>query len=213
MPCQQPIRKFVLFTLLAGMVGPTLAAQGTEARKKHGGASTQAPSGESATFDMGQLLANTTEAGKASDILYKGKHGAWIFARGTSSPPTCAVIYVDRRNGTSLAYRGPRPEVGDKGSLVFIGPAIPATSMPLEVRVTLETDGERPQTIPAGHLPRQGEIPAAILVSTDIRATIAVIQPAEIVKLSLRNQPIYHLEWDGGGREAGHALTNCLNGS
>lgn len=172
----------------------------------------QAQSGGEA-FDMESLMNQTTDAGKTSDIIFKGQNGAWVLARGRESttPKTCSVVYFDRQNGTSISYRGPRPGVGDKGSLVFIGPAIPDTRSPVEVRVTLETDGERPQTIPAGHLPKQGEVPSAILVSTDIRATIAVIQPTEKVKLSLGSTLVYSLEWDGGGHEAKSALLNCLS--
>lgn len=162
-------------------------------------------------FDMEALMNQTTEAGQSSDVIYKGKSGVWVLARGKSDN-TCSVIYFDKQTGSSLSYRGPRLDVGDKGSLVFIGPDIPSASAPVEVKVLLETDGEPAQTIPAGHLPKQGEISAAILVSTDIKATAAVMQPTEKVKLSLNGKAIYQLEWDGGGHQAKDALLNCLSG-
>jgi len=162
-------------------------------------------------FDMESLMNQTTEAGQSTDVIYKGKAGAWVLARGKSDN-TCSVIYFDKKTDSSLSYRGPRPDVGDKGSLVFIGPDIPLASNPIEVKVLLETDGEPAQTIPAGHLPKQGGIPAAILVSTDIIATAAVMQATEKVKLSLKGKTIYQLEWDGGGHQAKDALLNCLNG-
>lgn len=162
-------------------------------------------------LDMEALMSQTTEAGQSSNVIYKGKSGVWVLARGKTDN-TCSVIYFDRQTNSSLSYRGPRPDVGDKGSLVFIGPDIPPVSAPVEVKVLLETDGEPAQTIPAGHLPKQGEIPAAILISTDIKATAAVMQPTEKVKLSLNGKTIYQLEWDGGGQQAKEVLLNCLNG-
>lgn len=192
--------------------GNPVAAQAPGGNAK--GALTQATAvqNETGSFDIDALLNQTLEAGKGADLVHKGKNGAWVLARGKGAPATCAVIYFDRSNGTSLAYRGPRPEVGDKGSLVFMGPAIPDTRTAQTVRVVLETEGERPQTVPAGHLPKQDQVPAAILVSTDIRATIAVIQPTEKVRLSLGGSLVYSLAWDGGGHEAKAALMNCLRG-
>lgn len=168
-------------------------------------------SGSDDGFDMESLMNQTTEAGQSADVIYKGKSGAWVLVRGKSDN-TCSVIYFDKQTGSSLSYRGPRPDVGDKGSLVFIGPEIPPANAPVEVKVLLETDGEPAQTIPAGHLPKQGEIPAAILVSTDIKVTAAAMQTTEKVKLSLNGKAIYQLEWDGGGYQAKDALLNCLSG-
>ena len=162
-------------------------------------------------FDMDRLMKQTTEAGQESDVIFKGKNGAWVLARGKADH-TCSVIYFDVAHNSSVAYRGPRPGVGDKGSLVFIGPNVPPAQSPTEVEIKLETDGEPAQTAPAGHIPAQGDAPSAILITTDIKATIAVIQQDEKVNISLGGKNIYQLEWEGGGHQAKDALLNCLNG-
>jgi hypothetical protein len=208
------VRAVAGYASVLALLGSADSASAQPAQPVEPRASTAtAPSNEG--FDMERLMNQTTEAGKASDVVFKDKGGAWVLARGKdpATARTCSVIYFDRQNGTSLSYRGPRPGVGDRGSLVFIGPDIPNTPTPAEVRVTLETEGERPQTIPAGLLPKQGDAPPAVLVSTDIRATIAVIQPTERVRLSLGNRVIYALNWSGGGHEAKRALLSCLGGS
>jgi len=162
-------------------------------------------------FDMDSLMKQSTEAGQDLNVIFKGKNGAWVLARGKEDS-TCSVIYFDVAHNSSIAYRGPRPDVGDKGSLVFIGPNVPSAKSPTEVKIKLETDGEPAQTVPAGHIPAQGGAPSAILISTDIKATIAVIQQAEKVSISLDGKNIFQLEWDGGGHQAKDALLNCLNG-
>lgn len=162
-------------------------------------------------FDMDSLIKQTTEAGQESYVIFKGKNGAWVLARGKEDS-TCSVIYFDVAHNSSIAYRGPRPDVGDKGSLVFIGPNVPSAKSPTEVKIKLETDGEPAQTVPAGHIPAQGSAPSAILITTDIKATIAVIQQAEKVNISLDGKNILQLEWEGGGHQAKDALLNCLNG-
>lgn len=162
-------------------------------------------------FDIDSLMKQSTEAGQDSDVIFKGKNGAWVLARGKEDN-TCSVIYFDIAHDSSIVYRGPRPDVGDKGSLVFIGPNVPPATAPVEVKIKLETDGEPAQTVPAGHIPAQGQAPSAILISTDIKATAAVMQPTEKVNISLDGKNIYKLEWDGGGHQAKDALLNCLNG-
>lgn len=162
-------------------------------------------------FDIESLMKQSTEAGQNSEVIFKGKNGAWVLARGKEDN-TCSVIYFDIAHGSSIAYRGPRPDVGDKGSLVFIGLNVPPAKAPVEVKIKLETDGETAQTVPAGHIPAQGQAPSAILISTDIKATAAVMQQTEKVNISLDGKNIYQLEWDGGGHQAKDALLNCLNG-
>lgn len=165
------------------------------------------------TLDMDGLLNDSLSAGQSPDKIQETQRGVWILARDKSATPNaCAIIFFDRKSGSSISYRGPRPGVGDKGSLVFIHPNIPTAEKPAEVKIVLETDGEPAQKIPAIHLPAQGNVPAAFLIPTDIRRTVAVAQQTEKVKINFNGKYVYDLEWDGGGHKARDALLNCLDG-